>query len=241
LPQVINKLVEPKTPTIGYFHVALMHGLSGIIVASEMHGRILQSGLYNATDTINVVILGDAQHAQVLNDYIFSRHKKYVVRLIDPNIALFEWPTFECIYKDAQISNHNVWYVHTKGVSNCRPDVPDRIQHNIRSWRGVMSYHIMERHKGCVELLKEYDAVGALYVEGQHYFAGNFWWSKSSHIKTLRTPAGTRNEAEGWIGTNRNSKFYSLCSFPKVKGIDLYDFDNNHGEAGVFNDMEGNT
>lgn len=228
--------------TIGYFHVALMHGLSGIIVASEMHGRILQSGLYDATDSINVSIVGDAEHARILNDYIFSRHKKYVVKFINPNISLFEWPTFEQIYKDAQNSEHDIWYVHTKGVSNCRSDVPDWIQHNIRSWRGVMSYHIMERHRACKELLKEYDAVGPLYVvDGLQYFAGNFWWTKSSYIRTLKTPSGTRNEAETWIGTNVNGNFFCLCPFPKIHGIDLYDFNNRYGELGVFNGMEGNT
>jgi hypothetical protein len=83
-----------------------------------------------------------------------------------------------------------------------------------------------------------YDAVGPLFVENPPYFAGNFWWAKASHIRTLKLPTGTRNEAEGWIGTNSRAKFFSLCPFP-IPEIDLYDFKCKYGNEGVFKGVPG--
>lgn len=226
--------------TTGYFHIALMHGLGGLMIASEMHGRLLDSGLYDATDIINVTILGDLKQADAIIDYIFSRYNKYHIRIIDNNLTLFEWPTLSSIYNDCKICANDVWYIHTKGASNCRPDVPKWIQHNLRSWRSVMSYHVIFLHKSCKNLLSSgYDAVGPLFVEKPPYFAGNFWWAKASHIQTLKEPLGTRNEAEGWIGTNPKANFFSLCPFP-IPGIDLYDFKCKYGDIGVFKGVPGN-
>lgn len=218
-----------------------MHGISGALVASEMHGRFLDSGLYDATEKINLTILGDLNQTNTLVDYIFSRYNKYHFRFLSRDLELFEWPTLSAIYDDAKKSDFDLWYVHTKGVSNCRPDVPSWIQHNLRSWRGVMSYYVIKQHEHCKRMLNSgIDAAGPLFVSDPPYFAGNFWWSKSSHIKTLALPKGSRNEAEGWIGTNKNAVFLNLCRFPeKMTDIDLYDFKKKYGEVGVFDGIPG--
>jgi hypothetical protein len=226
--------------TTGYFHVALMNGLGGLMVASEMHGRLLDSGLYDATEKINVTILGDSVQEKAINDYIFSRYSKYQVRFISSDLTLYEWPTLKFIYDDAKESENDVWYIHTKGASNCRPDVPAWIQHNIRSWRGVMSYWVINQHKECKKRLTLFDAVGPLIVKDPPYFAGNFWWASARYIRRLKKPEGTRNEAEGWIGTCEKSLFSSMCPFP-ILGIDLYDFQCKYGDAGVFRGILGGT
>jgi len=226
-----------STNTTGYFHIALMENLGGFSVASEMHGRFLQSGLYDATDEINIVILGDKTQANFFIDYIVNTHKKYKLRFFDPNISLYEWPTLSCIYEDCKTSNNDVWYVHTKGASNCRPDVPARIQRNIRSWRGVMSYNVIGKHKLCKEILSEgIDATGAFYQKEVNCFSGNFWWSKASHIRSLKEPMGTRNEAELWVCTNPQAKYESLYDFAR---LDIYDFENFYGEKGSLNYSPG--
>lgn len=215
----------------GYFHVALMY--SGIFIAAEMHGRLMDSGLYDATDQINVNILGDLDQANAICNSIFYKYKKYKI-FYNKDLTLFEWPTLQMIYDDSYICENDIWYIHTKGASNCRPDVPNRIQYNIRAWRHVMSQAVIKDWQNCKELLKTYDAVGPLFVDDTKYFAGNFWWATAKHIRSLKEPKGTRNEAEAWIGTNKNAKFYDLYKFP-IDDIDLYDFANIHGDKGVFN------
>ena len=58
------------------------------------------------------------------------------------------------------------------------------------NWRKYMEYFCIERWKECVEKLDEgYELVGAAYLdnaqedENVHYFAGNFFWTRSSYIK----------------------------------------------------------
>ena len=66
------------------------------------------------------------------------------------------------------------------------------------NWRKYMEYFCVEKWKECVEKLDEgYELVGAAYLDNSkeddnaHYFAGNFFWAKSSYIKRcqqLKTP-----------------------------------------------------
>jgi len=58
------------------------------------------------------------------------------------------------------------------------------------NWRKYMEYFCIEKWKECVEKLDEgYELVGAAYLdnaqedENAHYFAGNFFWARSSYIK----------------------------------------------------------
>jgi hypothetical protein len=231
-----------SVPTVGYFHVAMMHGMSGLMVAAELHGRIQQSRLYDETDVINVTLLGPSDLTSVAYDYIFSRYDKYKVRFISKNLELWEWPTLETMKYDCSRSDIDVWYVHTKGVSNCRPDVIPRIQRNIRSWRGVMSSDIINKYRKMD--LRECDVIGSLYAEnppvGSHHFVGNFWWSKSSHIARLPTITEllktNRNSAESWIGEAKHSKLVGSTS---VHFYDCYDFNNQFGELGPLKDYQG--
>lgn len=214
----------------GYLHLAMMHGDCGLMVAAEMHGRIMQSGIYDASDKIHVLLIGDNKTATNAVDYIFSRYPKYEPYFFSLNPAWYEWPTLQLMRQHSLLSDGKVWYAHSKGVSNCRDDVPDFIQHNIRAWRSVMSYYVLGEHKLCSDLLDMYDAVGPLISNcNPRYFVGNFWWATYKHIRSLPYPQGSRNEAEGWIGTNPQAKLLGLCDCPLDP--DLYDFKKIHPEG----------
>lgn len=231
-------------PTVGFFHVALMNGLGGLMVASEMHGRIMESGLYDATDSIKVSILGDMSQAQVFCDYVLNRHSKYVIHHVSPSLEEWEWPTLDALNSYCKDNTCDVWYAHTKGASNCRPDVPSHIQRNIRSWRGVMCHDIMTRHQECKRLLEENDAVGPLLSldkpSGPH-FVGNFWWATSDHIRSLPPISPERHSlrwfAENWIGSNPLAKLKGLTD---LVAYDCYDFTGIYAnKGGVFNGLAG--
>jgi len=60
------------------------------------------------------------------------------------------------------------------------------------NWRKYMEYFCIEKWKECVEKLDEgYELVGAAFTDNTeeynpnitHYFAGNFFWARSSYIK----------------------------------------------------------
>ena len=228
--------------THGFFHVALMNGFGGLAIALEMHGRVLESGLYDASDRIHVGIVGDLSQASFLMDYVFTRYSKYAVEHISPNTLEFEWPTLQKMQEHCKANEDDVWYAHTKGARNCRPDVPNRIQKNIRDWRGVMCHEVMSKHAECKQLLQEHDAVGPLLSvdKWSPHFVGNFWWARASHIRKLfeipNEKLKEREYAEAWIGMVEGANLFGTT--PTLP-YDCYDFSNTHGEEGIFKGMPG--
>jgi hypothetical protein len=80
-------------------------------------------------------------------------------------------------------------------------------------------------HQVCIDAIQSHDAVGCHWLtkeehphiadqnnpDGTPYFAGNFWWSKSEHIRKLEQPKRqNRYQAEAWIGTAPDMKIKDL-------------------------------
>lgn len=82
-------------------------------------------------------------------------------------------------------------YYHTKGVST-KARNEDVVQKNVESWRKIMEYFNIEKWENNIEKLQEsIDVCGIFYgwwtsasYSGE-YFAGNFWWTKSSYFNRL--------------------------------------------------------
>ena len=78
-----------------------------------------------------------------------------------------------------------------------------------RAWRKMMEYFIFEKYNVALNVLKEFDTYGCKYdnpiVPPFHYryYAGNFWWSKASYIKTLPSFSDDERKnrywAENWL------------------------------------------
>lgn len=89
-----------------------------------------------------------------------------------------------------------VLYAHTKGAHDCTPT-------NV-AWRRSMTRQLVGQWQRCTELLANHDAVGChwitQYPQNPAFFAGNFWWSKASYLRTLPEPDMTsRYQAELWL------------------------------------------
>jgi hypothetical protein len=91
-----------------------------------------------------------------------------------------------------------VLYMHTKGAYR---DTDDNA-----SWRRSMTSKIVPSWEDCVRLLEDHDAVGCHWVrapewpEQPPFFAGNFWWSRASYLRTLPPPdTESRWKAETWV------------------------------------------
>jgi hypothetical protein len=230
---VVPENWSPTVPVQGWFHIAAMG--AGDYIAAELHGRLMQSGLYRASDIIHVTLLGDRAQSDRMNELIFSKHQKYKVEHISEDVTEYEWASLRHLYKTAKEGkDYHLWYIHTKGASNSRPDVPLSIQKNIRRWRDIMSHYTIGEHRKCRYLLKTgHDTVGSLLRWNTGciapYYAGNFWWATADYIRTLPEPEGNRSSAEGWI------------SFPSVAGkhfnqfwietMDLYGFSSNDDQG----------
>jgi len=75
-----------------------------------------------------------------------------------------------------------------------------------------VSYFNIYHHKICLELLKIHDTVGANLADCDFlHYSGNFWWSKSSHIKKLDKCSSERYcDPEFWISKDRIGSHVSL-------------------------------
>ena len=66
----------------------------------------------------------------------------------------------------------------------------------------------MYKYKDAIENLGYYDTVGVNLQDGPHY-SGNFWWSKSSHIKKLNREIGINYVApEFWVTSIKSNVRY---------------------------------
>lgn len=98
-------------------------------------------------------------------------------------------------------SEKKVLYFHTKGVTSYLNYGEENFK-NIRSWRKIMEYYVIENWQKCAELTINHDVIGIFY--GKNYvhngllpfFSGNFWWSKVSHIN--KTP--DMRDRDNWLG-----------------------------------------
>ena len=143
-----------------------------------------------------------------------KKYNENNLMLSSENVDKYEFPTINILYNESLLKNQKVLYIHTKGASS-------GINKPIEDWIHVMSYFNITEYKKCLELLDEYDAVGVDYhVNPFKHFSGNFWWSKSSHIRGLRelsVPGDERHAAERWI-CSIDGKYKSLHD----TNIDVY-------------------
>ena len=228
-------------PIRGWMHVACMHG--GDLIAAEMHGRLMNSGLLDKSSCVSVSMVGDQSCRERLRTNIFSVDDRYKVEVDSADVTLYEWPALIEMWKAARSSDFYAFYVHTKGASNCRPDVPQIIQRNIRTWRDCMSHFVIGEHESAIAALKSgYDAAGPLYYPCVNpgiggMFGGNFWWTTSEHLRRLPDPrelAGSSGEArmraESWLCSLEDGRYFNQYW---VESNDPYDF------PGVYNSLGG--
>lgn len=95
---------------------------------------------------------------------------------------------------------------------------------NMEIWREYMEYFIINQHEKCIKKLDEgYYGVGT-HLHGNNrwkHFRGNFWWSKSSHIRRLRDikfeNKKVRRQAELWLCTVGEYHNFYMFHNPTLK------------------------
>jgi hypothetical protein len=193
-----------------FYHIAQM-GLGAFIYQSQIH-RLYTSGLIQVADYIHFGVNGDQELFNVPDKAVIIQNQNWKEET-ETMIALKDFA-----YKNPE---HKILYFHTKGVSKGTLIA--------NAWRLMMEYFVIDKWKDCVELLNNYDCVGANLnsvgetlwsngtttkpVEGTYNFTGNFWWANAKHIQTLNhkfLESDYRIDRELWIGSNPNSNPKSI-------------------------------
>jgi hypothetical protein len=173
-------------PIIGYFHICAINNYLSII--RDQIDSLKKSGLFDATDHINVVILSPQGHEiPELND------PKFKIRLKDVDIKLHERPIINIIRQDALDSQKQnqvnyIWYIHSKGVSDKHQNAKNNV--TISNWRKNMEAIVIWNWEACLKKLSQenYDTCSIYYtnvITHKYHFSGNFWWAKSSYLVKL--------------------------------------------------------
>jgi hypothetical protein len=189
---------------------------SGKDILMDQIDYIKKSGLYDKLDYIFITMIG--KHIKLINDY------KIKLIYYSPSPNEWEFPHMQRIkyFADNIKRNIKILQIHTKGVLN-KP--------NSLEWRKYLEYFLIEKNELCLDLLEKYKCVG---VNAQYYFddinkyrnhfSGNFWWSNSSHLKTL--PLLQVNEdrfiVEHWLFGNLEKNDYRYFLSLHHTPFDLY-------------------
>lgn len=155
-------------------------------IVSDQYKTIVESGLINSVENINVCFLGSSK-SEI--DWLINLDKKFNFFDFNTNIKLYEKLCLDGIHEWSKSNKSNVLYIHSKGVSHPGNG-------NVWAWRKLMEHYLIDKHSECINYLKENQAIGCLLTDcgkpiriseekHNYHFSGNFWWSKTDYIKTL--------------------------------------------------------
>lgn len=183
---------------IGIIHVGVL-GRWRDIFQSQIK-KIRDCGLWDKCEKIYVGISGELFELEPGLDLL--SHNKY---LLDGEI-----PTLLELYNLCKkLPPTKIFYIHTKGASfdGCHPTThknwsdkfhgPEQTAKLIDAWREYLEYFVIERHSDCLEALNSHDVCGAEWKQNAStkmhgkippHFSGNFWWSNSTYISSLKKP-----------------------------------------------------
>jgi hypothetical protein len=190
-----------NVPVYIYFHICCINNWKQIF--SKLIFKIKNSGLYNIIKEIRCVILGEYDNS--IND------PKINIILQSTDINLAEKITINNLFNDSVNNDEEfyVLYIHTKGIKHFN----GKFEKNVDDWVEYMSYFNIYNFNLCLNELKNYSAVGVnLQISNDYplHYSGNFWWSKSSHIRKLKLIEDNfYNSSEFWV-TSINENYKTL-------------------------------
>lgn len=109
----------------------------------------------------------------------------------------YEYPAFRRLWLDSKNEDFYALYLHVKGASKVKHS---EIQNSI-AWLEYMLFGTVDNMNVCMyHMNMGADIVGSMWY---CHFKGNFFWCKSSYVKTLLDPylftTSTRFNSEYWI------------------------------------------
>ena len=211
-------------PILVFSHNYINHNWFEIV--EEQLSKLVYSGLYdNATEIYYGAYAHDQFQLFKFIDLVKFWDTKNKIRIVNHPFNDGEKQTL--ILLQETVKNYpdaNVLYYHTKGITSLQTHE----QHlgsldykNIESWRHVMEYFNIEQWEDSIANLRSneiIDTAGCLYVNEsgypyQFFYAGNFWWAKSSYLNKLpdMKERDNRMGCELWIGSIEHDwiNFYS--------------------------------
>ena len=181
---------DVKKDILVFMHVCNLN--NGIEIFKEQLNKIQKSEIYENIKNIYVCWLGELTFPENDNLEILQNPLIEFIHL-DTNIHYYEFLTInkikEIVNQDSK--EYKVLYIHNKGT---RKAGNEKV---ILSWRNMMEYFLIEKGLYCYVNLDYFDTIGCNILNEclndeakvnpnhSYHYSGNFWWSKSSYIRSL--------------------------------------------------------
>lgn len=162
--------------------------------------RFKSSGLYDAADELHFVVSDQNEQMDRINT-ILADYPKVQLSYSTQNHA--EYPGIKKVEEIAGKGDYNILYTHCKGVFNqfrlFETKEPYQLKiDSTNSWVDMMLYFLVDNWKDCIAKLNDNDTVGVTNVH--RWWWGNFWWTKSEHVRKLRPfEGGPRWASEAYL------------------------------------------
>lgn len=227
-----------------YYHNFLPEDSTWIFITLDQFKMLEESGLMDVA-TIKVLATGKKKELDMFRN-ICSNYPMVELTEVSNEVTnedvraglhnanknnkfVYESDTLRRIWVDSQKEDFYALYMHGKGVTAFNRFIPSDITsfRNYYYWRKYLEWSTIERWKDCIEALETHDLVGCNYNDHPFkHFSGNFWWARSSYIRTLDDITDSpwwrsvkqpyfvdRLIDEMWVG-HKNPRIYSLHNPP---------------------------
>ena len=233
--QICYKLVDNKTlikrQIYGVYFICCLGNYLNIL--QEQINKLINSDLYKNSEKIfcficlekddclsllqkyeKLVIISTAEN--LYEKFAINSYKKYIETYIN-NKVINEKKIKGINDEEEEINevnkNYYLYYIHSKSVS--------RTDKCYNDWRNLCEYFTIDKWKLNIELLEYYDCIGTnLKNFPKKHYSGNFWWSKSEHLNTLK------DVNDGYL----SPEMY-ICSNMKTNYVSIYQSYVNHGDT----------
>lgn len=209
-------IIQCSKPVYLYIHVCMIGNYIDIL--RSYRNQMQELNIFGHFTKILFGIVGrndENMRQEVLN--IFSTGNNHIELLeFSENISVYERLTLHNLYDRSLQEDFHVLYLHTKGVTHSTLD------QGIVIWREKMTHFLFHYMTIALHQLEhdKADAIGIDFLREKPrqystHYSGNFWWSKSSHIRTLYIPIrGDYLAPEMWICSRGDGKYASLYQTP---------------------------
>lgn len=199
----------------GFWHIYLINHWYTIV--TDQLRIMLTSGLYDASDIINIGCIGDVKERDLLKRLIVDLYPKLHIRYENDRPEDFEFETLKLI--EADNSRYAGFYFHTKAVTKPR----DAIQNHWRAWLNEAILNRWEKHYWNVSE-GDYDVSSVNHCmppKHPEHFSGNFWWFDRGYINELPR-IDSLNKANRWVAEQYicKSKNKHLCKYYAVEFVE---------------------
>lgn len=190
----------------GYYHIWLTNHYEEIV--KEQLKAIVDSGLYDACESISIGAIGD--YTSLLNLInLIKDYPKIIISGYSTSKDRYEFHTLELLKRDADNSDKDyyIFYIHGKGVQFSK-EANEVAYTGGTLWRQSMNKWTLTNWKeNIAELEKGYEVCGTQLRpdrEFAEHYSGNFFWTKSEYVKNQvpslsKINTSDRFEAEMYI------------------------------------------